>query len=233
MQSLPHILYTSPDLLTQIRAALAADLGGCIVSGMPCEDSLLESLALSLGEPLYEPHHLNQGMICRVEVESRADRPYASTPWHFPGHTDCTDFAEPPDTVLLLCEEPAGKGGNSFVAPLSELLARLRPSDLMELRRPQFYFRYGYLPVLTMANRQLRIRYNRVMLDMFTPEPEPQLKALMDRLDQIIEECSFSFTLSKGDCMILNNHRCVHGRTAFEDDGRRLMKRVRLNLSAG
>jgi alpha-ketoglutarate-dependent taurine dioxygenase len=103
----------------------------------------------------------------------------------------------------------------------------------MELRRPQFYFRYGYLPVLTMVERQLRIRYNRVMLDLFTPEPEAELKALMDRLDQLIEECSFSFALSQGDCMILNNHRCVHGRTAFEDDGRRLMKRVRLNLSAG
>ena len=230
---LPYFGYDLPDLTARIREALADPLGGCMVEGMPCseDNAALEALCRELGEPLLEPHNLGGGMVCRVEVEQKQTRPYANTPWHFPGHTDCSDHARPPDTVLLLCEQPAASGGGSFVAPLAQVLETLALDDVFGLQEPQFFFRYGYLPILGLHRGRVGIRYNRVMLEMFTPpDQDPGVPGLLDRLDQAVEAASFSFSLRQGDCLILNNYTTLHGRTAFEDDGQRLLKRVRLDL---
>ncbi|PKL76116.1 MAG: hypothetical protein CVV27_11910 [Candidatus Melainabacteria bacterium HGW-Melainabacteria-1] len=233
MLSLPLLPYCEDGLAAQVHEALQL-AAGCIVSGMPCPDgdAPLEALSLELGEPLYEPHNLRGGMVCRVEVEPGELRPYANTPFYFPGHTDCADHAEPSDTVLLLCQQPAVSGGESFVAPLDEILKHLSLSDLLALQAPRFYFRYGYLPVLSASKGLHRIRYNRLMFEMFQPpEQLAELNPLLDRLDQAIQAVAFHFRLTAGDCLILDNQRSVHGRTAFEPaaESARLMKRVRLS----
>lgn len=224
---------SAAELVRAVCSALADPLGGCIVCGMPCseDDVALQALALALGEPLLEPHNLAGGMVCRVEVEASEARPYANTPFHFPGHTDCTDYAAPPDTVLLLCERQAASGGDSFVAPLSAIWPRLAPADLLSLSLPRFYFRYGYLPILSKRQGQFAIRYNRTLMKLYpAPDgPDPEREALLDRLDAAIAAASFSFALTPGDCLILDNHVVVHGRSAFEDGAGRLMKRVRLD----
>lgn len=228
---LPSLSYeSSASLPAQVLTALA-ESGGCIVTGMPCEadDASLEALSRALGQPLNEPHNLKGGMVCRIEVESREHRPYASTPWHFAGHTDCSDHHHPPEIVLLLCEQPARQGGDSFVALLPEILVKLSPDDLFALQEPQFFFRYGYLPILSLAKGRITIRYNRQLLELFRPSDTPEsLLQLLDRLDRAIQAASIEFRLGPGDCLILDNHTTVHGRTAFTDDGSRLMKRVRV-----
>lgn len=228
---LPSLSYEpSASLPAQILAALA-ESGGCIVTGMPCDadDASLEALSRALGQPVNEPHNLTGGMVCRIEVEPRENRPYASTPGHFPGHTDCSDHRHPPEIVLLLCEQAARQGGDSFVARLPEILVKLTPDDLFALQEPQFFFRYGYLPILSLAKGRITIRYNRQLLEMFKPSDTPEtLIHLLDRLDQAIQAASFEFRLAPGDCLILDNRTTVHGRTAFDDDGSRLMKRVRV-----
>lgn len=239
MHPLPLLPYSQTHLTDAICASLSAKPGGCIITDMPCseDDNALEALSHALGIPLLEKDNLREGMVCRVEVEHRANRPYASTSLHFPGHTDCVDYAEPPDTVLLLCEQPAARGGESFAAHLDDFLPLLSPDDIFALHDAQFYFRFGYFPVLTLKQRQVRIRYNRIMLELFKPEQNPETEALLDRLDQAIAAVSFQFSLKRGDCLILNNHTTVHGRGAFSDDQSddkrdrtRLLKRSRLDL---
>ncbi len=237
MHPLSLFSYHQPDLIEAIKTALLAKPGGCIVTGMPYsdDDEALKSLSYQLGEPLLEPHNLRGGMVCRVEVESREDRPYASTSQHFPGHTDCVDYAEPPDTVLLLCERPAISGGESFAAHLDDFLPLLSAEEIFALNKTDFYFRYGYLPILTLQQSKVAIRYNRIMLDLFQPDHNPEREALLDRLDDAIQSVSFRFSLQQGECLILNNHTTVHGRTAFVDNQSnqtqgRLLKRSRLSL---
>lgn len=237
MHPLSIFSYHQPNLIEAIKTALLAKPGGCIVTEMPCrdDDTALEQLSYALGAPLLETHNLRGGMVCRVEVESHADRPYASTSLHFPGHTDCVDYAEPPDTVLLLCERPAVSGGESFAAHLDDFLPLLSAEDIFALNKADFYFRYGYLPILTLQQRKVMIRYNRIMLDLFCPERKPEHEALLDRLDTAIQSVSFTFSLQQGECLILNNHTMVHGRAAFVDSQSnqtqgRLLKRSRLSL---
>lgn len=231
----PYFDFNLADLTRQIQDALVSPVGSCIVQGVPCseDNTALEALASALGEPLLEPHNLNGGMVCRVEVEADEHRPYANTPWHFPAHTDCTDHLNPPHTVLLLCEQPAVTGGDSMLALLPEVLGRLSPDDLFALQEAQFYFRFGYLSILTLSQGRIAIRYSRQMLEMFKPSERPfTLVELLDRLDQAIAAVSFTFSLHRGDCLILNNHSTLHGRTSFEDDGTRLLKRVRVTNRA-
>lgn len=238
MHPLSIFSYDQPDLIGAIKTALLTKPGGCIVTEMPCsdDDAALEQLSYALGEPLLETHNLRGGMVCRVEVESHADRPYASTSLHFPGHTDCVDYADPPDTVLLLCERPAASGGESFAAHLDDFLPLLSAEDIFALNKADFYFRYGYLPILTLQQRKVAIRYNRIMLDLFCPDQNPEREALLDRLDAAIQSVSFRLSLQQGECLILNNHTTVHGRSAFVDKpGKqaelgRLLKRSRLSL---
>lgn len=230
---LPCFEFGTSGLIEQIQVTLAS-LGGCVVQGLPCseDNAALEALARNLGEPLLEPHNLNGGMVCRIAVEAGETRPYASTPWHFPAHTDCTDYLHPPQIVLLLCEQPANEGGLSFVALVPQVLEQLAADDIFALQESRFYFRFGYLPILTLNRGRVAMRYSRQMLEMFKqPEQTSETNELLDRLDQAIEAVSFGFRLNRGDCLILNNQTTVHGRTAFGDDGSRLLKRVRISVA--
>lgn len=236
--SLTYFSFQDPHLISRIRQVLSSELPVCVVQDMPCEaesNQTLEAFAQQLGEPLCEPHNLKAGMVCRVEVELQQERPYANTPWYFPGHTDCADHAEAPDTVLLLCEQPSVEGGESFVTSLSAILDGLKPADLKALGSAQFYFRYGYLPILSTGYWQGHsipvIRYNRLLLEYAQPESDNSQQALLDRLDALIYQQRVEFKLQAGECLVLNNLTCVHGRAAFDEQGQRLLKRVRLNLA--
>jgi alpha-ketoglutarate-dependent taurine dioxygenase len=54
-----------------------------------------------------------------------------------------------------------------------------------------------------------------------------QQQALTNFEAALAQEC-VSFLLQPGDALLLNNHRSLHGRQAFQ--GQRLLKRVRFNL---
>jgi len=51
----------------------------------------------------------------------------------------------------------------------------------------------------------------------------------LDHLDHVIAACQVQFPLVRQDCLVIDNQRLLHGRTAFETDAARLLKRVRLN----
>lgn len=226
-----------PELSAQIREVLDQGRGACVVQNMPCsaENQALEQLALSLGQPLHEAHNLNGGMVCEVRPQPDDTHPaYANTPYFFPCHTDCSDFEHPPNTVLLLCEQPARQGGESLLAHLDDFLPELGFADLLELQRPAFLFRRAFWPILSKQGEQVQIRYNRMMFEIFQrlqniELDEDQLQAL-DHLDQAIAAHQVTFALKQGDCLIIDNQRLVHGRTAFETDhSPRLYKRARLH----
>ena len=82
---------------------------------------------------------------------------------------------------------------------------------------------------MTELNDQELLRYSRQILDLFAPAGRPAAQlALLDRFEAATQAASFTFALAAGDCLILDNRRALHGREAFEDDGSRLLKRVRV-----
>lgn len=232
--------WSGSDAQVSALKAVLQQGGAMVLKQFPLEadHASLKQLAQALGTPLLEAHNTESGMICPVEVETQTpDTPYANTPLYFPCHSDCSDFPEPPDVVILLCERQAGRGGESLLAAVDDIAQRLNPADIMAMQRPDFLFRHTQYPILFIHQGALAMRYNRMMIELFQrvndwPENSEQ-QALFDRLDAAAENASQRFCLEAGDCFILNNYRLLHGRSAFEhseDKGKRLLQRVRLTL---
>lgn len=222
-------------LANTVQTVLAAH-HGVILQQMPdsSEHQALLALSQALGTPLQEPHNLAGGAVCEVRVESGDGLiAYANTPYYFPAHTDLAELASPPEVVLLHCIRPALEGGESFVILVDALIADLSHTAQRLLSQPCALLRDAFLPILWQTPDGVWcMRYNRMMTELSRRlqalEADP-METVWDQLDSLISEKIQPFALHAGDCLILNNHRTLHGRTAFVDRGERLLKRVRLN----
>lgn len=236
---LPTLPWQSDALILAeaVQAALATAPHGVIVTQMPdqADHQPLLALAQALGTPLQEAHNLDGGPVCEVRVEKGEGLiAYANTPYYFPAHTDLAELASPPAGVLLHCIRPATQGGDSFVIPVAELVDELSHAARKLLSQPCALLREAFLPVLWQSPQgDWCMRYNRMMTELSRRiqglESDP-MTAVWDQLDSLISEKIHPFALQAGDCLILDNHRTLHGRTAFVDNGQRLLKRVRLNI---
>lgn len=232
----PHFNYHAHPL-NELHSLICSALdraGHCLIQDMPDTPDNRALLALSelLGKPLLEKHNLHQGAVCEVKVEPEGQySAYANTPFYFPSHTDCSDFPSPPDTVLLLCASNQSQGGESLWIHLDEVLSHLSPQEQEMLCHQEFVFRFFPYPILSQSPQGMHIRYNRVMLEIHYGSlgQDRSEKRLFDRLDQICETHSQRFKLHEGDCWVVNNHKLLHGRTAIQNDGFRLLKRLRLD----
>ncbi len=225
----------SAESLAQLSAELLTEQGACLITDFPSspEDHFLESFSQALGIPRLEPKNLRGGMVCPVGPAHFAEREaFANSSRTFLCHTDCADFEQPPDTVIMLCEKPASSGGDSLLVRLDDVLSYLSPPQMQTLAQPVYLFRQALAPILTQVGPLIQIRYNRPWINMM-PEFEieqlsqDQISAL-DHLDQVIVACQTQFSLQSKDCLILDNQRLLHGRTAFDEQASRLLKRVRV-----
>ncbi len=207
----------------------------CILSGFPLGDhAYLQHRVQAWGTPVLEARNLEGGMIYAVSVDHQSDLPaYANTPYAFGFHTDCSEFDEPPNTVLLLCEQIAESGGESTVVDLDHVIPHLAFETLLQLQKPQFYFKPVLQPILSLNTQQdIEVRYQPTHFVLgeklkLWQKTAAQQEALADFEAALARE-AVSFLLQPGDALLLNNRRCLHGRKAFE--GQRLLKRVRFNL---
>jgi hypothetical protein len=227
-----------PGAAKVIKNILVTGSGACIVTNFPVSENNapLVSFSEMLGELVHEVRNLEGKSVYKVEVNEKLETPtYANTPLEFLCHTDCTEFDNPPDTVLLLCEKQAKSGGESYLVWVEDLVEKLTMEDIMILGSRQFPFGNKLHPILEYAGQKPVIRYNRVPLDSIIKFynfsfPEETSNTL-DKIDAIMSEIKFSFRLKENECLIINNKTLLHGRGGFGKKSRRLMKRVRLNLT--
>ncbi|MFN8576570.1 MAG: TauD/TfdA family dioxygenase [Candidatus Sericytochromatia bacterium] len=197
------------------------------------DDSIFIKFSEILGEPINEERNIDGKTIYRVEINKKLDIPtYANTEYEFWCHTDCSDFDEPPDTIMLLCEKPSETGGETFLISIKEVCEKLSNNDIFLLTHKAFPIRGLIFPILTSVNDELYVRYNRVSIDTSTKiagiELEPMYLNVINKLDRVINENKFIVKLNKGECLITNNNTILHGRNSFPENSNRLMKRIRL-----
>jgi gamma-butyrobetaine dioxygenase len=154
----------------------------------------------------------------------------------FPLHTDDTFVARPARYVLMHCwKADAAGGGVSQLAHVSDILSRLAAQSSAALREAAFASPFGPAPVLwdDAASATPCIRFNHRDFASFGERYGPALSADQVRvLDEVLvaaRACAVEVRLAAGDCLVVDNHRMLHGRTAFDPGSGRLLKRLRVS----
>jgi len=163
-------------------------------------------------------------------------------------HTDSQYLDHPEKYFGLFCIKPDKFGdgisqvvdGNSIIHNLSKSHGK---SVIDELRKkypfklPSIFTKDDqelepeviWAPIL--SNNQIRYRNDTLMgalaLESITV-PDTQLQALQSFEEVLQKSDVINYSLEAGDVMFVNNHRMLHGRTAFQDVNR-LLYRVRMD----
>ena len=165
-----------------------------------------------------------------VDINSPKGRGYTSAQ-KLTYHTDSCDV------VGLFVLRTARSGGLSMIASsvaIHNEIARIRP-DLLEVLYQPFPFswqgqeepgtqRWYWQPIFNLHQGKFSCRYVRthvISTQRFEDAPRltPQQEEAIALLDSLAasDTFHFSFMFQPGDIQFLNNHVCLHSRTAFDD----------------
>jgi Taurine catabolism dioxygenase TauD, TfdA family len=229
-------------LAFDVRRAVQRRDAACIVEGLPLDDD--HRSLLTLGRHLGT---LAVDSVIRVggepvaiyiqRVEHNDDRHrtnggqvrLSATAAEFPCHTDCAADEIVPDLVMLHCARRDPRGGASIVVPLDALVSHLPRGVLNVLTQRRFRYPFGLAAVIEAGDSGLRVRYNRHEIDKAGPLEAEAAEAL-EVLDDVLttSSCRAELSLARGDCLVVDNHRALHGRRAFARSSGRLLYRARV-----
>jgi hypothetical protein len=148
-------------------------------------------------------------------------RSFASSARAAPLHTDSQLFAGlPPDWQVLFCVRAAGDGGHTLLLDswpwllrLAERNATLFAALFAVHRRIPFVFGDVLTPTVACARRRLLITHSPM------PAHDDIGQALVAALPP-----PRHVPLRAGDLLVVDNHRVLHGRTAFGDRRREMLR---------
>ena len=161
-------------------------------------------------------------------------------------HTDQPFIDDPPRYQLLLCMRPAASGGENMVADASRAAAYLRALDrdafealsgtpVLFHRRQKAFESKVTCPILRYQGgdfAQVRSSYfTYAPLDLPFDRMEAWYRAYQ-KFTRLTENPAYQyrFLLQKGDFVLYDNYRMLHGRTAFS--GSRWMKGIYFDYPA-
>lgn len=201
-----------------LRARLAAD-GYAVLPGPPRDAS----------EPWSYIHELvgvRPEMVERQPIRPIAHgRSFASTTVFTPFHTDSQDYlGAPPALQIMICRRAARDGGATRLLDGARLLARLateRPALHDQLhhvpRRHRFYFGGVVGPTVTVKRGHLVWTHSPL-----PPAPDDAIGAAL--ATELSREPVITLPIRDGETLVVDNHRMLHGREAFTDPTRELLR---------
>lgn len=155
-------------------------------------------------------------------------------------HTDRTTEAEPAPFFLFYCTKPASIGGETQIVDgrkLYEALAERNPGLFQKLLTEKVIFgnpdnsnKYYIGAIFSQEkNGIISIRFRYDHLGYYSAPIAQDLEKLMQTIDKLV----VSFKLEPCQGYIINNRRCLHGRTTFVDMQReRKMYRIFFEFNA-
>ncbi|MFD8703645.1 TauD/TfdA family dioxygenase [Kitasatospora sp. NPDC059648] len=143
-------------------------------------------------------------------------------------HTECAQHPDPPRLLLLACARAGDTGGESLLVDAQTVLAELaahHPAAIDALAADRAAYFGGssghFAPVLQqLPASRWRLRLRQDDLARFSPDADAHLPALRQAIDRNTQR----LCLTPGQGIVLDNHRLLHGRTAFS--GERLILRA-------
>lgn len=203
-----------------LRARLATD-GFAVVA---LEDRVLARLLqpwLLVDGLLGLGPHLTEVQPIRPIAQGRS---FAASSGPAPLHTDSQLWrGRPAELQLTYCLRPADRDGESLLVDgyaLADRLAAERPAELAALiTEPRCLpFVFGHVFGPTLARRSDR----HVITHSPRPEPGDRIASIMERA--LADAPQRSVRLEAGQALLVDNHRMLHGRRAFEDPARELLR---------
>lgn len=207
-------------------------------------NALLVLLANSLGYPITSNVTGSENRIVhRIESLNEPKNDcfgeilYSSTAMAFPCHTDNAGKNFPADIVIVQCIRPADDGGKTFLVHVDDIVKKLSDTELSLLCEAVFPFPCGREKIISYKGGKPQIRYNRHYINMclnkYNEELDMKYRKVLNYLDEVIAfgKISREVQLNYRDCIIINNKTTLHGRSKFPQNSRRLLKRIRVNLS--
>lgn len=203
-----------------------------IIKGFPLDDNELQVFTSRLGVVLNEKRNNNGKAVFDVKITRRNNffTSIANSNLIFPLHTDCADFYTIPNTIGLLCVEPANEdqGTNNFLL-LNNLLKHLSEDEKQKLLNKKWKFRNVERSILEEKNGKYKICYDRIMMESFS-NLTPTEKEELSNLDKLFNHLSFNIKLEKGDLILFRNDLMLHGRSSIDICSNRLVKRIRFTI---
>ncbi|MFD0531958.1 phosphonate degradation HD-domain oxygenase [Kitasatospora arboriphila] len=208
-------------------------LGFAVLRGVPTTDRQVLAVARTFGHVRVT----NYGELFDVRVEPDPNN-LAFTSAAITPHTD-NPYRDPVPTLQLLhCLENAAEGGDSGLVDgfaAADLLRTEAPEDFALLTRTPVPFAFRDRTTELHAERPLietdalgrirEIRFNnRSIGTLRLPAADlDAFYAAYRRFAAIIlrPELQLTFRLDPGDCLVFDNTRLLHARTAFDHDGHR------------
>jgi gamma-butyrobetaine dioxygenase len=244
---LPEVTWT--DYLRD--SALKADklesvlrIGFLLIRGVPCTPSMVLEVAQSFGFV----RETNYGRLFDVRVHSRPNN-LAFTSLRITPHTD-NPYRDPVPTVQLLhCLRNSAEGGDTgmvdgFLA--ASLLREHRAAAFTTLTQTLVPFGFRDAETILRADRPLidvdgRKRIREVRFSNRHVQPMQagctdivEFYAAYRRFAELINapDLQLTFKLDPGDCLVFDNTRVLHARTAFDNSGERHLQGCYADLDA-
>lgn len=224
-----HLDSRSDNALTDLVSALARD-GLALVDGLNSQGDLLR-MARSIAT--IDPHRDSDatGITTIADLGGETRSGFAGfSACALNPHTDRSGVANPPALLMMACEKPARSGGECIAidgkAVYEDLFTR-NPRAVEALSAPRsvlFGGATGHLgSVFTGTDGYVTIRLRLDDLADFSPDASQWLPVLRAAIDRH----AMMFSLTAGQGYVLDNHRWLHGRRAF--NGQRVMYRINGN----
>ncbi len=144
-------------------------------------------------------------------------------------HSDESFCAQPARFVLLHCwrADPAG-GGTSLLLTREQILAAADGPTREALASIALPYPVGNFPVLAPGG----LRFNAAEIDGETRARGRSASASESRwvreFEALFARLASQCRLASSDLLVIDNHRVLHGRTAFARGSSRLLKRLRI-----
>ena len=230
--SVPEIAPNDADLVGNMVNAVTAS--GCVLVSSQSEPGdlgdLLARLAPAFGRPVHQKLSAANGV-----------HPIRYSPGHpeyanancgdLALHTDASFEPNPPLIMLMACEQPSPDGGKSVFASGDALLnhlATVAPGCLRGLFRPDAFrikrdAREATRAVFSKVDGRVRMafRYAEDLKMTIHPDAAEGFRLIRDWIAD--PASSQTIGLERGDVLVFDNSRVLHGRTAFPKDAGRAL----------
>ncbi|NEO36429.1 MAG: TauD/TfdA family dioxygenase [Moorea sp. SIOASIH] len=196
------------------------------------KENLLE-LSQYFGSIVKHEHSDKQGIVPVTPLENSPGYVNTTTT-ELPLHTDGSFAVDPPKIVALQCEVAVAIGGLTTIGDgrlLYDYLTRTNPCGLLNLFQPdaitvQRENRQSTKPIFEEHESRIRIRFRWDDAVNISVKPEDlriikTIKYFFNRPENMLQ-----FKLQPQQIIIMDNSRILHGRTAFNQESKRLLNRV-------